>query len=89
LDFMLQDLGLGACGVLNHPERGQEVLITEGRRGYLFNLNTLEWHKGLFLPLDTINLTGVQLSDGILAVAREGGDSILWRQIQRVQDQGR
>jgi len=72
LDSMPQYFGFAACGVLNHPERGQEVLLSKGSGGYLFNLNTLEWHEGPSLPLYVIELTGVQLSDGILAVAGDG-----------------
>jgi len=62
----------GACGLLNNPSIGPEVLWAEGVYSFIFSLTDLEWREGPQLPEPIVDLSYAQLEDGFIAA---GGDT--------------
>ncbi len=63
-----------ACGLINNPENGLEIVIDSGSFSYIFNLSTLEWRDGPYKPLGDFDRAGLaQLTDTFVEVGGGNG----------------
>jgi len=58
----------GACGSLNNPELGREVLVASGYGAFFYNFERNEWREGPPLPEKIEYVSYAQLDDGFLAI---------------------
>jgi len=61
-----------ACGLLENPEYGPEVLVTVEDFAFIFSLTDLEWRLGSSLPEPFSDLAYAQVRDGFLAIGGFG-----------------
>jgi len=58
-----------ACGILNNPELGPEILVASENLSFIFSLTNLEWREGPVLPDERlIDMSYAQIEGGFLAI---------------------
>jgi len=68
----------GACGLLENPTFGPEILVARSQKSYIFSLTDLTWRDDPEFPLPkvTMNLSYAQLSDGFAAIGGSGTSEV-------------
>jgi len=68
LDFAPNPRLDAACGFINSPNFGPEVLIAAADKADIFSLTDLDWKSGPTLPLSVDYLASAQVDGGFVAV---------------------
>jgi len=61
-------LEYGACGFLNNPMKGPEVLVAEGFDCYIYSVSSDSWRDGPPLPESILDFSTARIDEGILAI---------------------
>jgi len=57
-----------ACGIVNNPQCGPEIIAASATKSFIFSMNDLEWREGPLIPDDLDNLATATITGGILAI---------------------